>query len=139
MSCFSYSILQIEWFYIHKTRWFIQKVYYYFEGFFSDVISPEYNTYPPLSSVRVDQNCVSFSYFLEFFLMWAIFKAFIKFVTIWLLFYVLVFFFLLWGRWDVISSTRDRTCILCIGRWSLNHWTIREDPRIVFVKFWVLP
>ena len=22
--------------------------------------------------------------------------------------------------------TRDRTCVLCIGRWILNHWTTRE-------------
>ena len=29
--------------------------------------------------------------------------------------------------WPVGSSqSRDRTCVLCIGRYILNHWTIRE-------------
>ena len=40
------------------------------------------------------------------------------------LFYVLVF--CLQGMWDLSSPTRDQTCIPCIGRWSLNHWTTRE-------------
>ena len=26
------------------------------------------------------------------------------------------------------SWTRDRTRVLCIGRWILNHWTMREVP-----------
>ena len=26
------------------------------------------------------------------------------------------------------SQTRDRTCVLCIGRQILNHWTTREVP-----------
>ena len=31
--------------------------------------------------------------------------------------------------WHVGSSwTRDRTCVPCIGRQILNHWTIREVP-----------
>ena len=58
--------------------------------------------------------------------MWTIYKASIEFVTILLLFYILSFW--LWGMWDLSSLTRDRTCILCIGRWSLNHWTAREVP-----------
>ena len=28
--------------------------------------------------------------------------------------------------WDLSSPTRDRTLILCIAKWILNHWTIRE-------------
>ena len=28
--------------------------------------------------------------------------------------------------WDLSSLTRDWTCTPWIGRWSLNHWTIRE-------------
>ena len=30
--------------------------------------------------------------------------------------------------WDLISLTRDRTCIVCLGRLIFNHWTTREDP-----------
>ena len=37
--------------------------------------------------------------------------------------------------WDLNSQARDRTHIHCIGRWILNHWTIREHPVItVFSK-----
>ena len=28
--------------------------------------------------------------------------------------------------WDVSSPPRDRTCVPCIGRWILNHWTTKE-------------
>ena len=28
------------------------------------------------------------------------------------------------------SWTRHRTCVFCIGRWILNHWTIREAHSI---------
>ena len=43
-----------------------------------------------------------------------------------LLFYVLVF----WprGMWDLSSPTRDQTCTPFIGKWNLNHWTIKEVP-----------
>ena len=31
--------------------------------------------------------------------------------------------------WHIESSqTRDWTCVPCIGRWILNHWTTREVP-----------
>ena len=30
--------------------------------------------------------------------------------------------------WDVSSPTRDRTCIACIGRRILNHWTTSKVP-----------
>ena len=42
------------------------------------------------------------------------------------LFYVLVF----WSRglWDLNFPSRDSTCILCIGKWRLNHCTAREVP-----------
>ena len=61
--------------------------------------------------------------------MWTSFKVFIEFVTTLLLSYVLDFLFF-WpqGMWDLRSLTRDRTCTLCIGRRSLNHWTAREVP-----------
>ena len=36
--------------------------------------------------------------------------------------------------WDLSSLTRDQTCSPCNGRWSLNHWTIREAPRCTFFK-----
>ena len=31
--------------------------------------------------------------------------------------------------WDISSLTRDRTCVPCIRRRILNHWTTREAPR----------
>ena len=35
--------------------------------------------------------------------------------------------------WHVGSSrTRDQTCVLCIGRRVLNHWTTREVQYTVF-------
>ena len=30
--------------------------------------------------------------------------------------------------WDLSSPTRARTCLPCIGRRILNHWTTREVP-----------
>ena len=62
--------------------------------------------------------------------MWTIFKVFIEFVTILLLFYVL--FFWPQGVWDLSPPTRDRTHTPCIGRRSLNHWTAREVPSLIF-------
>ena len=32
------------------------------------------------------------------------------------------------GMWDLSSQSRDWTCVLCIARWSLNHWTTRKVP-----------
>ena len=28
------------------------------------------------------------------------------------------------------SGTRDQTCVLCAGRWILNHWTTSEVPNL---------
>ena len=36
--------------------------------------------------------------------------------------------------WDLSSLTRDQTRVLCIGVWSLNHWTTREVPRGSYIK-----
>ena len=33
-----------------------------------------------------------------------------------------------WGTWVLSSLTRDQTSAPCIGRQSLNHWTIRKIP-----------
>ena len=40
---------------------------------------------------------------------------------------------LLHGMWDLGSSVRVQTCILCLARQSLNHWTTREVPIIVIL------
>ena len=48
----------------------------------------------------------------------------LNFFTILLLICVLVF--CPRGRWDIYSLSRDWTYTFCIGRWSLNYWTIRE-------------
>ena len=39
------------------------------------------------------------------------------------------------GMWDLSSPTRDQTHVPCIGRWILYHWTTREIPLIVFLKW----
>ena len=36
------------------------------------------------------------------------------------------------GMSSFSSLTRAQTCILCSGRWILNHWTTREVPEITF-------
>ena len=33
---------------------------------------------------------------------------------------------------DLSSLTRDWTCVPCIARWILNHWTTREVPGLKF-------
>ena len=45
--------------------------------------------------------------------------------------YVLVF----WpqGMWDLSSLVRDQTGTPCIGKQSLNQWTVREDPELRFL------
>ena len=65
--------------------------------------------------------------------MWTTFKVIIEFVKILLLFYVLVF----WpqGMWDLSSPTRDQTCVPCIGRQILNHWTAREVPNFLLIQY----
>ena len=63
-------------------------------------------------------------------------KVFIEFVTVLLLFYVLG----VWsqGMWGLSSPTRNQTCTACIGKWGLNHWTIREVPPARIDNFWSL-
>ena len=39
---------------------------------------------------------------------------------------------LLCSIWDLSSPTRDGTCVSCIARWILNHWTIRKSLGITF-------
>ena len=38
---------------------------------------------------------------------------------------------LLCGMRDLSSLTRDQTCVPCIARQILNHWTTREVPNLV--------
>ena len=47
--------------------------------------------------------------------------------------------------WDLSSLTGDRTCVPCIGRQILSHWTTREVPLLnsffqniyLFIYFWL--
>ena len=76
------------------------------------------------------------------FLMWMNCKVLSEFVTILLLFYVLVP--CPRGMWNPCSLIRDQTCTPCIGKQSLNHWTIREVPCLLtwlylFKMIWKLP
>ena len=43
------------------------------------------------------------------------------------------------GMWDLSSATRDQTCALCIGRWSLNCWTTEEVPILLKQILWKKP
>ena len=36
------------------------------------------------------------------------------------------------GMWDPSSPTRDWTCVPCVGRQTLTHWTTREVPDLHF-------
>ena len=36
-----------------------------------------------------------------------------------------------WGMWNLSSLTKDRSRTLCVGRWSLNHWTTGKIPILV--------
>ena len=39
------------------------------------------------------------------------------------------------SMWDLSSPTRDQTCISCIARQILNHWTTREVPILLKPHF----
>ena len=52
-----------------------------------------------------------------------------EFVTILLLF----FFLLLWGMWGPTFPARGQTCTPCIGRLSINPWTTRVIPCMIFL------
>ena len=39
----------------------------------------------------------------------------------------------------LVSPTRDRTHVLCIGRWILNHRTTREGPKKSILSTETLP
>lgn len=51
--------------------------------------------------------------------------------------FILVWFGLLVKRhvssWHLSSLTSDRTHTPCFGRWSLNLWTTREDPKALIL------
>ena len=38
------------------------------------------------------------------------------------------------SKWNLSSQTRDRTCIPCIARQILNHWTTKEGPIVILLK-----
>ena len=48
---------------------------------------------------------------------------------------VLYFGFGATGHVGFSSRNRDRTCIPCIGRWSLNHWTTKKYLLPLFFHF----
>ena len=35
--------------------------------------------------------------------------------------------------WDLSSLTREKTRVLCIARWILNHWTTREVTNLFYI------
>ena len=67
---------------------------------------------------------MSYSYFFKIFF-WC--EPFLKFLLN-VLKYCFCFMFRFswpWSMWDLSSLTRDRTYTPCIGKPSLNHWTVR--------------
>ena len=59
--------------------------------------------------------------FLKIGLMWTILMSLLCYCFCFVLWY-----FGHWGMWDLNAPTKNRTCTLCNGRQSLNHWTTRE-------------
>ena len=57
----------------------------------------------------------------------SIFLTFLYWICYYIASVIYVLIFWLWGLWDLISLTKYRILILCIGRWSLNWWTTRES------------
>ena len=41
--------------------------------------------------------------------------------------------YLLQDMWDLSSLNRDRTCVSCLGRWILHHWTTKEVPECLYL------
>ena len=60
-------------------------------------------------------------FFFLFLKMWTISKSCICLV------------YWLWGTCDLSCPSRNQTSTLCIGRWSLNHWTVREVPMWLYI------
>ena len=77
----------------------------------------------------IQSSCFLVLFFKDIFIQ-SIFKDFIEFVTRLLPFDVLVF----WPQdtWDLSSLARDLTHTHYIGRQSLNYWTAREVPLLIF-------
>ena len=67
--------------------------------------------------------------------MCTIFKVFIEFVTILLLLFFIFWFFNHEACGILAPGMRDRLCISCIVRWSLNHWTIRDILSSQFYEY----
>ena len=69
--------------------------------------------------------------FLKIFFWCGLFKSLLNLLQCCFCFIALVF----WprGMWDLSFLTRDWTCTPCSGRWSLNHWTIREVLSLVII------
>ena len=68
-----------------------------------------------------------------FFLMWFIFQS-LYWICYNIASVVLCFGFWLRGIWVLSSLAGDRTCTACVGRWNLNHWTIRKVPWWALLK-----
>ena len=95
-------------------------------------------TYPILE--QQDSNCSSCftvtlntrNFYFYFLIFWC--GSFLKCIEFFILLLVLCFDFLPQCMWDLSSLTRGWTCIPCIGRWILNHLTVREAPaHIIFL------
>lgn len=75
----------------------------------------------------------SFFFLSFFFLRWSIFQSFY-----WICHNIAsgFFYFGFWlrGIWVLSSPSRDWTCTASVGRWNLNHWTIRKVPWWALLK-----
>ena len=70
--------------------------------------------------------------------MWTVLKSLLSFFTILLLCFLS--FLGRWGMWDLNFLTRDWTRTRWVGRQSLNHWIVKEDPPDAFLTppLWTL-
>ena len=100
--------------------------------FLSGILYYYYYFFPSGSSLRRYGTTVSFLFF--FFDVDHFFKKYIECVTILLLLFMLWFFGL--EACGVLASPPGmEPSPPCTERWSLNHWTTEEVPRVIFKGF----
>ena len=111
--------------------------YIFWNSFWNIIIKYSSALLQHVLTVSTSQSSPTLSWFFFFFSFNIFFyvdhlKSLYWICTILLLIFIFCFFFFfnfwLQNMWDLSFLTRDWTCTLCIGKWSLNHWTTREVP-----------
>ena len=102
----------------------------------SDAIQPSHPLSPPCPLPSVFSSIRVFSNELAPHVKWSKYWSFIFSISPSRKYSGLISFRIDWcdllalSMWDLCSLTRNRTCIPCIARRILNHWTTREVPQV---------